>query len=88
MEALAHFRYYLSFLSRAKINTGLFLQAEGGIVLFGHEKLEISGHLLPVAGLCAGWRFPLGTRFFLEPVIRGGYPYLYGASISAGMKFE
>jgi len=86
LEALAHFRYYLAFLTHAKINTGLFLQAEGGIVFFGHERL--SNHLLPVAGLSAGWRFPLGTNFFLEPAVRGGWPYIFGASLSAGMRFQ
>jgi len=88
LEAIAHFRYYLSFLSRAEINTGLFLQAEGGVVLFSYEKFEMSGHLNPVAGISAGWRFPLGTRWYIEPAIRGGYPYIIGASVSAGMRFD
>jgi len=88
LEALAHFRYYLSFLSRAKINTGLFLQAEGGVVLCAYEKLEIAGYWVPVAGLSAGWRFPLGTRWFIEPAVRGGYPYIFGAGLSAGMRFD
>jgi len=88
LEALAHFRYYLSFLSHAKINTGLFLQAEGGIVLFSYEQFEMSGHLTPVAGLSAGWRFPLGTQWYIEPAIHGGYPYIFGAGLSAGMRFD
>jgi hypothetical protein len=83
--SFAHFRFYLS---SAKNNTGLFLQAEGGIVLFAHEKLEITEYFAPVGGLSAGWRFPLGTRWYIEPAIRGGYPYLFGASLTAGFRFE
>jgi hypothetical protein len=99
LEALAHFRFYLS---RAKNNTGLFLQAEGGIVFFGHEKFQIINYLIPeddpseewrlplalVGGLSAGWRFPLGTRGYIEPAIRGGYPYIFGVSLSTGLRFD
>ena len=84
LEALAHFRYYLL---RKKTNTGLFLQAEGGVVLFAYKKLETLDHFAPVAGLSAGWRFPLG-RWYIEPVIRGGYPYIFGAGLSAGIRFN
>ena len=86
LEALAHFRYYLL---RAKSNTGLFLQAEGGVVLFAYKKYykEIRNHFIPAAGLCAGWRFPLG-RWYIEPAIRGGYPYIFGAGVSAGIRFD
>jgi hypothetical protein len=85
MEALAHYRLYFS---RMKNNTGPFLQAEGGIVLFAYEKFEITEYWSPAAGLSAGWRFPLGTRWYIEPSIRGGYPYIFGASLSAGMRFD
>jgi len=87
MEALAHFRYYLPFFKSAKNNTGLFLQADGGIVLFAYDKPEISGYKSFSGGLGAGWRFPLGQYFYLEPRVRGGYPYLFGASITAGIRF-
>lgn len=85
LEALAHFRLY--FL-RSKINTGLFLQAEGGIVLFAREKFEGADNFSPAAGLCAGWRFPLGTRWYIEPCVRGGYPYIFGAGVSGGIRFN
>jgi hypothetical protein len=39
------------------------------------------------AGLSAGWRFPLGTRWYLEPALRAGYPYIAGAELSAGFRF-
>ena len=39
------------------------------------------------AGLCLGWRFVFADRFFVEPAIRGGYPYMLGAALSAGLRF-
>ena len=83
-EALASFRYYLM---RARNNTGLFLQAEGGIVFFSRDSFEFSEHRTFTAGLCIGWRFPFGQRWYLEPVIRGGYPYLVGGGLSVGIRF-
>ena len=85
LEALAHMRLYLS---RMKNNTGLFLQAEGGVVFFAYEKPEIADNFSPVGGLSAGWRFPLGKHWYIEPGIRGGYPYMYGAGLSAGIRFD
>jgi len=88
MEALAHFRmYFLHGLLRTKTNSGLFAQAEGGIVLFAYEKPDFTDHIAPTIGLAAGWRFPLGTRWYIEPAIRGGYPYLFGGGVSGGIKF-
>ena len=84
MEALAQFRMYLP---RTGINSGFFLQADGGIVFFARENPEISNDFSPSAGLSLGWRFPLGARWFAEPSIRGGYPYIFGASLSAGIRF-
>jgi len=85
LEALAHFRVYL--LRARNNNTGLFLQAEGGVVFFSYEKFETADNLAPVGGLCAGWRFPLGKLWYIEPVIRGGYPYIYGVGLSGGIRF-
>jgi hypothetical protein len=84
MEALAHVRFYFS---RAKNNTGFFLQAEGGAVFFAFEELKITDSWSFAGGLRAGWRFPLGKRWYIEPSARGGYPYLYGGGVSAGIRF-
>jgi len=85
-EALAHFRMYLS---REKIeNAGLFLQAEGGIVFFSYEKFEITEYSSFVAGLSAGWRFMMNDWWYIEPFIRGGYPYIFGAGFSTGFRFN
>jgi len=85
LEALAHVRLYLS---RVKDNTGIFLQAEGGIVLFSYEKFGFTGYYSPVGGLCAGWRFMMNKYWYIEPFIRGGYPYIFGAGFSSGFRFK
>jgi hypothetical protein len=84
-ETLAHFRLYLS---RVKNNTGLFLQAEGGIVFFAYEKFESAEYSAFSAGLRAGARIALGKYVYFEPNIRGGYPYIFGGGLSAGIRFD
>jgi hypothetical protein len=73
-------RHY--FFSTAK-HPGLFLQFSGGPVIITNptKAATIS------AGLSAGWRFHLGRYFFIEPVIRGGYPYFVTGGLSAGVRF-
>ncbi|MCL2441717.1 MAG: hypothetical protein FWD14_08245 [Treponema sp.] len=39
------------------------------------------------AGLCLGWRLLLKDRWFLEPAVRGGYPYIFGVGLSGGIRF-
>jgi hypothetical protein len=64
-------------------NSGLFLQFSGGPAIFINptKTATIS------AGLSLGWRFLLGRYFFIEPVIRGGYPYFVTGGLSAGLRF-
>jgi len=72
------------------VNSGLFFQFAGGPAIFFEREEEDS---LPVrlgtlsAGLALGWRFLLGKYFYLEPSISGGYPYIVGAGLSAGVRF-
>jgi len=71
-------------------SSGPFIQFLGGPALI--FKLE-SSTALPAGwgaisgGLCLGWRFLFGKTLFIEPSIRGGYPYLAGAGLSAGLQF-
>ena len=77
LEPLAFFRYKLPL-------GGLFLQAEtGAAVYFEH------GEAYPAfsGGLAAGWRFNLGKNWYLEPALRGGYPFIWGLGITAGYRF-
>jgi len=83
-ETVAQIRLYLS---PEKDNTGIFLQAEGGIVLFSYEKFEITGYSSFVGSISAGWRFMMNNQWYIEPFIRGGYPYIFGAGFSTGFRF-
>ena len=83
MELLFFLRVYML---NSGSNTGPFLQFNGGPVLFAQEKPERSGFGTLSAGLGAGWRFPLGRNWFIEPIVRGGYPYLVGGGLSAGYR--
>ena len=65
-------------------NQGLFLQPElGASILFENDKF----HPVFSGGLCVGWRFIFGNNFYLYPAVRGGYPYLWGVGLTAGMRF-
>ena len=81
------FRWY--FL-RPMAYFGPFVQIGGGPVFFAQNKNTIA---VPAefgtvsASLSVGWRFLLGKRWFLEPAIRAGYPFLVGAGVSAGLRF-
>ena len=78
LEPLGFFRYYLPL-------GGLFVQAEAGAVVYfeyGKTYPAFSG------GLAAGWRFNLPKNWYLEPAIRGGYPFAFGLGITAGYKFN
>jgi hypothetical protein len=85
-------RFYLFGMARTASprNSGLFLQLNGGPVIFARNADDIAmpsktGTLS--GGLSLGWRFLLGRFFFIEPSVRGGYPFLAGAGLSAGVRF-
>jgi hypothetical protein len=84
-------RFYLFSMTSATFrNSGLFLQLNGGPVVFAEETntMEMPAKIGTFsAGLSLGWRFLLGRYFFIEPAIRGGYPYMVGAGLSAGVRF-
>jgi hypothetical protein len=73
-------RHY--FFSTAK-HPGFFIQFSGGPVIITNPTTAATIS----AGLSAGWRFHLGQNFFIEPVIRGGYPYFVTGGLSAGVRF-
>jgi len=78
------------YLPRLTGHSGLFIQFCGGPVLFAPEGKGISApdeFGMVSAGLSLGWRFILGQNFFLEPAVRGGYPYIAGLGLSIGARF-
>ena len=70
-------------------SSGPFIQLGAGPAIFtDYESTTASDKKGTIsAGLSAGWRFLLGRYWFLEPVIRAGYPYIAGAGLSAGFHF-
>ena len=71
-------------------SSGLFIQIAGGHALF--LRYDESGALpaqwgTMYGGVEAGWRFLLGNLFFIEPFVRGGYPYIAGGGVLAGVSF-
>jgi hypothetical protein len=70
--------------------SGPFLQLTAGPALFAGKGTDIaipSEFGIISAGLSFGWRFLFLNRWFVEPSIRGGYPYAAGAGLSAGVRF-
>ena len=67
---------------------GLFAQLNAGAVIFAHSHpvsvpAEVGAFSV---SFLAGWRFLLGEHWFIEPVVRTGYPYLFGAGVSGGFR--
>jgi len=71
-------------------NSGPFLQITGGPAIFFKNIDDISlpsDYGLFSASISLGWRFLLGSTFFVEPSVRGGYPFIVGGGISLGFRF-
>jgi hypothetical protein len=79
LEPAAFFRYYLPL----KIS-GLFAQAELGTAIFFEDGESYPAFL---GGLAFGWRLNMGKNWYIEPTIRGGYPFVWGVGILAGLRF-
>jgi len=81
----------LNFLLRFYIlkaaNKGPFFQLMGGPSLFnrsGNFFVPSNSGTLN-AGLGFGWRLIFNDWLFIEPSVRGGFPYLFGAAIAVGV---
>jgi len=69
--------------------SGPFIQLLGGPSLYnrsGNFSVPSTSGMFS-AGLGFGWRFVFFDRLYVEPAVRGGYPYVLGAGISAGIRF-
>jgi len=67
---------------------GPYIQFMGGPSLYnrsGSFSIPSNSGMIS-AGLSAGWRFVLFDRWFIEPSVRGGYPYIFGASLLTGIR--
>jgi hypothetical protein len=68
---------------------GPFVQLNAGTVMFArHTAVGLPADVGTISAFVSGgWRFLLGSRFFIEPAIRLGTPYIIGAGASAGVRF-
>jgi hypothetical protein len=76
LESMLMFRYYLPV-------TGYFLQAEAGGAL---SAADGKNSAIPLGGLTAGLRLEVDKSWYLEPTLRGGYPFIWGPGITLGKK--
>jgi len=83
LEATALFRWYFWRGSVGSSHTGWFAQANVGVSLFRAERGTPIGF---VAEARAGYRKPLGERFFIEPYVRFGHPVMLGAGVLGGVR--
>ena len=63
--------------------SGLFVQAEMGVAILFYESNSYPAF---IGGIAAGWRiFPGGDKWYLEPTIRIGYPFIWSVGITFGI---
>jgi len=86
MEAASFFRWYFPGVK----HSGFFVQADLGFYYIMEDIATRDVERFPMfmGGLRAGYRLPLGQSFYLEPYGRGGYPYVFGAGLLAGIRFH
>ena len=77
LESMLMFRYYLPAMSS-------FLQAEAGGALSETDGKKTK---VPLGGLTAGVHLEMQDRWYLEPTLRGSYPFTLGAGVTLGKKF-
>ncbi|MDR3343108.1 MAG: hypothetical protein LBT14_10070 [Treponema sp.] len=76
-------RWY--FLNLGLKEGGFFVQGDLGASLVV-EASETTPHIL--GGLTTGFRYPfLGGDYYVEPFVKGGYPFLWGAGARFGCRF-
>jgi hypothetical protein len=85
LELAVFLRFYLL---GSGVHTGPFVQVISGADIHARENdWSLSARAGAFsAGLAAGWRFLLGNRWYIEPVVRVGYPYIAGVGVSAAFR--
>ena len=70
-----------------------FIQGGGGLLgsIKGPDDIDLPNKKKTRSSLLAdgglGVTIPLGKRWVIEPSVRGGYPFIWGAALTAGYKF-
>jgi len=80
LETAAIVRYYLPLPI-----SGFFLQAELGGAFFFEDNESYPAFL---GGLAAGWRYYVKNKWYIEPSVRGGYPFIWGVGFHAGTSID
>ncbi|MCL2211942.1 MAG: hypothetical protein FWB95_08480 [Treponema sp.] len=85
LEINVFFRIY--FFKNA--DNGPYIQIMAGPSLFNRSgDFSVPSNSGTIsAGAVFGWRFLLFNMWYIEPSIRGGYPFLFGATVSTGIQF-
>ncbi|MCL2208172.1 MAG: hypothetical protein FWB90_08815 [Fibromonadales bacterium] len=78
LESKILLRYYFPVMSS-------FLQAEGGGAM---SAIDGKNSLAPQGGLTAGLRLEIEKNWYLEPTLRGGYPFVLGTGLTLGKSFK
>ncbi len=82
LEPGGFLRWYLRGRQGAP-DSGFFVQGDGGAtIVLRNSRIVFS----PMGGATTGLRFA-NDRYFLELYARGGYPFIVGAGVSAGLRF-
>jgi hypothetical protein len=81
LEIAIFMRFYLNHNNAVtgpfiQFNTGASIHALNSFPSFPAEAGGLS------VDLAAGWRFPLGRRWYIEPAIRAGYAFILGAGVA------
>jgi len=77
------------FILGNNVNYGPFFQLITGTVIYERDNFtSIPADIGSMSvGVGFGWRFLLANRWFAEPAIRAGYPYILGMGVSTGILF-
>ena len=82
IEPLAFLRWYVV-SPTGEPSAGIFLEPH-----IGCDLLLVNSEIKPSLNIGAAFGFRIVSgNFYIEPVLRGGYPYMFGAGISAGCRF-
>lgn len=77
------------YLQGSQAYQGPFVQFMGGPTFYNSmEAAAIPAEVGMIsAGFCFGWRFLFLDRWFVEPSIRAGFPYIAAVGAAAGVRF-
>ncbi|MDR2922094.1 MAG: OmpA family protein [Treponema sp.] len=91
-EEQVYLRWNFLRMGRPDKPVNIFLQGGIGMLAMYRGKDTPLGDVKDNRGslmfdMAAGITIPLGSRWHIEPLVRGGYPHIMGVSITVGYKF-